>query len=78
MLNSEKVNKIDLFIANWSLSEFPLKFPEFGRVGLRTKDQVVDIAGVFDWDLSPNEFKYIDDLSQKIIKKLPSNPFISN
>ena len=47
-------------------------------VGLRKKEQVIDIAGVFNWDLSPNEFKLIDDLSQKISQKLPANPFISN
>ncbi len=47
-------------------------------VGLRTKNQVVDIAGVFDWDLSSNEFNYINDISQKIINKFPSNPFVSN
>ena len=46
-------------------------------VGLRKKEQVIDIAGVFNWDLSPNEFSHLNDLSLKINKRLPSNPFNS-
>ena len=46
-------------------------------VGLRNRDQVRDIAGVFKWDLSQSEFQQLDDISSKIVRKLPSNPFVS-
>ena len=46
-------------------------------VGLRNKDQVIDIAGVLKWDLSQSEFQTLNKLSREIVRKLPSNPFVS-
>ena len=46
-------------------------------VGLRNKDQLIDIAGVLKWDLSQSEFQTLNKLSREIVRKLPSNPFVS-
>lgn len=46
-------------------------------VGFRKKEHVMDIAGVFKWDLSQNEFQKLESISRQITKKLPSNPFVS-
>ena len=47
-------------------------------VGLRNKDQVIDVANVLKWDLTKDEFNRLDNLSKEISIKLPSNPFVSN
>ena len=46
-------------------------------IGLRNKDQVIDISRVQNWNLSQNEFQKLDNLSKEISFKLPANPFAS-
>ncbi len=46
-------------------------------VGLRKKEHVIDISGVFNWDLSEEEFKNLELTSKKCLKKMPANPFSS-
>ncbi len=47
-------------------------------VGMRKKSQVVDISNVFNWNLNKNEFKVLQEVSKKCLKKMPKNPFSSN
>jgi len=46
-------------------------------VGLRKKNQVLDISRVFRWDLTKSEFERLDNASKKCVKKMPDNPFSS-
>ena len=46
-------------------------------VGLRKKNQVLDIANVFRWDLTKREFQRLDSASKNCPKKMPNNPFSS-
>ncbi len=59
-----KVNKIDLFIANWSLSEFPLKFrKEFIPTIKKTKYSIISFQ---------EKFEHIDNLKffQNLLKQI--------
>ena len=47
-------------------------------VGMRKKSQVIDVSNVFKWNLNKNEFKLLQEVSKKCLKKMPSNPFSSN
>ena len=47
-------------------------------IGLRSRDQVTDIAGVLNWDLTKSEYYKLEEISRDIKRKLPSNPFISD
>ena len=46
-------------------------------VGLRTKNQVLDISKVQRWDLTKDEFEMLDNASKNCTKKMPDNPFSS-
>ena len=46
-------------------------------VGLRKKIQVLDIAKVFNWDLTKEEFERLNNASKNCSKKMPDNPFSS-
>ena len=46
-------------------------------VGLRKKNQVLDISKVFRWDLTKSEFEILDNASKSCLKKMPDNPFSS-
>ena len=46
-------------------------------VGLRKKSQVIDVSNVFRWNLNKSEFKVLQELSKKCLKKMPKNPFSS-
>ena len=46
-------------------------------VGLRKKNQVLDISKVFKWDLTKGEFESLDNASQRCAIKMPDNPFSS-
>ncbi len=46
-------------------------------IGLRNRDQLIDISGVLKWDLSQSEFRELEEISQTIVRRLPANPFIS-
>ena len=46
-------------------------------VGLRTKNQVLDISKVQRWDLTMDEFEMLDNASKNCTKKMPDNPFSS-
>ena len=46
-------------------------------VGMRKKSQVIDISNVFKWNLNQKEFGMLQQVSQKCLKKMPSNPFSS-
>jgi len=47
-------------------------------VGMRKKSQVIDVSNVFNWNLKKNEFKALQEVSKKCLKKMPKNPFSSN
>jgi len=47
-------------------------------VGMRKKSQVIDISNVINWNLKKNEFKVLQEVSKKCLKKMPKNPFSSN
>jgi len=47
-------------------------------VGMRKKTQVIDVSNVFNWNLKKNEFKVLQEISKKCLKKMPKNPFSSN
>ena len=47
-------------------------------IGLRNREQLIDISGVLKWNLSQREFQTLTNLSKEIALKLPSNPFVSN
>ncbi len=46
-------------------------------VGLRKKNQVLDISKVLKWDLTKSEFESLDNAAKNCTKKLPENPFSS-
>ena len=46
-------------------------------VGMRKKFQVIDVSNVFRWNLNKSEFKELQELSNKCLKKMPKNPFSS-
>jgi len=46
-------------------------------VGMRKKSQVIDVSNVFKWNLNKSEFKVLQELSKKCLKKMPKNPFSS-
>ncbi len=46
-------------------------------VGMRKRSQVIDISNVFKWNLNKKEFGMLQEVSQKCLKKMPSNPFSS-
>jgi len=46
-------------------------------VGLRKKNQVIDISNVFRWHLTEAEFQRLDNASKNCRKKMPANPFSS-
>ncbi len=46
-------------------------------VGLRKKNQVLDICKVFKWDLTQREFERLENASNNCPKKMPGNPFSS-
>ena len=46
-------------------------------VGLRKRNQVLDICKVFKWNLTHREFKRLDNASTNCLKKMPNNPFSS-
>ena len=46
-------------------------------VGLRKKNQVLDICKVLKWDLTHKEFERLDNASKHCLKRLPDNPFSS-
>ncbi len=46
-------------------------------VGLRKKNQVLDISKVFKWNLTRSEFETLDNASKNCLKKMPANPFSS-
>ena len=46
-------------------------------VGLRKKNQVLDICKVLKWDLNQREFERLEIASKNCIKKMPDNPFSS-
>ena len=46
-------------------------------VGIRKRSHVVDIANVFSWDLTSQEFLKLDEDSRNCLKTLPNNPFTS-
>ena len=46
-------------------------------VGLRKRNQVLDISKVFKWNLTHREFKRLDNASTNCLKKMPNNPFSS-
>ena len=47
-------------------------------VGIRKRQQVIDISGVLRWDLNIQEFEMLETASRKCLMKLPGNPFTSN
>jgi len=46
-------------------------------VGLRNKNQVLDIAKVFKCDLTKNEFDRLENISKNCLTRMPDNPFSS-
>jgi len=46
-------------------------------VGLRKKNQVLDISQVLKWNLTKGEFERLDNASKNCSKKMPNNPFSS-
>ena len=46
-------------------------------VGMRKKSQVIDVSNVFKWNLKKSEFKVLQELSKKCLKKMPKNPLSS-
>ena len=46
-------------------------------VGLRKKNQVLDISKVFSWNLTKEEFNKLEKARKNCSKKMPSNPFSS-
>jgi len=46
-------------------------------VGIRKKNQVLDISKVFKWDLTKSEFEMLNNASINCLKKMPDNPFSS-
>ena len=46
-------------------------------VGLRKKNQVLDISKVLKWNLTRSEFEILDNASKNCLKKMPANPFSS-
>ena len=46
-------------------------------VGLRKKNQVLDISKSLRWDLTNREFERLENASQNCSKKIPDNPFSS-
>tara|TARA_Y100001978_G_scaffold65584_1_gene58739 strand:+ start:262 stop:1233 length:972 start_codon:yes stop_codon:yes gene_type:complete len=57
---------------NWCLYQGAIPI-----VGLRKKNQVLDICKVFKWDLTNREFEKLDNASKNCLKKMPDNPFSS-
>ena len=39
-------------------------------VGMRKKSQVIDVSNVFNWNLKKSEFKVLQELSKKCLKKI--------
>ena len=46
-------------------------------VGLRKRNQVLDISKVFKWNLTKGEFERLENASKNCPKKMPDNPFSS-
>ena len=46
-------------------------------VGLRKRNQVLDIAKSLRWDLTNKEFEKLDNASNNCLKRMPDNPFSS-
>ncbi len=46
-------------------------------VGLRKRNQVLDISKVFNWNLTKSEFERLNNASKNCSKKIPGNPFTS-
>tara|TARA_B100000900_G_scaffold14533_1_gene11653 strand:+ start:1300 stop:2259 length:960 start_codon:yes stop_codon:yes gene_type:complete len=57
---------------NWCLYQGAIPI-----VGLRKKNQVLDICKVFKWNLTQREFERLDNASKNCLKKMPNNPFSS-
>jgi len=57
---------------NWCLYQGAIPI-----VGLRKKNQLLDICKVFKWDLTQREFEILDNASKNCPKKMPDNPFSS-
>jgi len=46
-------------------------------VGMRKRSQVLDISNVFKWNLNKIEFELLQEVSNRCLKRMPSNPFSS-
>ncbi len=46
-------------------------------VGLRKKNQVLDISRSLRWNLTNKEFHKLENASQNCSKRIPENPFSS-
>ena len=44
-------------------------------VGMRKKSQVIDVSNVFNWNLKKNEFKVLQEVSKKCLKKNAEKSF---
>ena len=46
-------------------------------VGMRKRSQILDISNVFKWNLNKIEFELLQEVSNRCLKRMPSNPFSS-
>ena len=57
---------------NWCLYQGAIPI-----VGLRKRQQVLDVSKVLNWNLTKSEFERLDIASKNCSKKMLSNPFSS-
>ena len=70
--NSRSVSQAQVAI-NWCCYQGAIPI-----VGMRKKSQVIDISGVFNWNINTKEFEMLQEVSKNCLKKMPSNPFSSD
>ncbi len=58
---------------NWCRAHGTIPIP-----GIRTPSQAQEIVAASKWKLSRQEREYLDQLSNRIITRMPNNPFLSD